>query len=339
MRLLTVDINALFRVCLLGGQYVVSVCVLFASSWQCLYAQRTNYFTLPAFTDVSKVPWRQSIYRFPEFRKGKITYTRGFEVDYEFDLNYNIYYEKMDFIHSSGDTLSITNTREIKSIQVGNKSFFHDYNTGYYEVLVALPLALAFRNQFVLEGIEYSNGQRGLGRGADVRGVAINQDRIYKKGFSYFFIDQNNEVHKATRASLLNLFPDYNIEIKSYLLEHPVDFESRDDLAELTNYCNQVIDISKAKSNTLNVAITLKLPAGKSSPFKNGTDSLYRFPEFQETKIMWADKTSSYYPQKMNYNLFTGTMDVVDKNGDISKFKKSLQAKILNLDGNVFYAF
>ena len=52
---------------------------------------------------------------------------------------------------------------------------------------------------------------------------------------------------------------------------------------------------------------------------------------------MWADKTSSYYPQKMNYNLFTGTMDVVDEKGDTIKFKKSLQAKILNLDGDVFY--
>jgi hypothetical protein len=317
--------------------YVVSLCVLSAISWQCLYAQRTNYYTLPAFTDVSKVPWRQSVYRFPEFQKGKITYTQGFVLDYEFDLNYNIYYEKMDFIHSSGDTLSITNTREIKSIQVGNKSFFHDYNTGYYEVLVALPLALAFRNQFVLEGVEYSNGQMASRSGADVRGIAINQDRIYKKGFSYFFIDQNNEVHKATRASLLNLFPDYSTEIKSYLLEHPIDFESQEDLIALTSYCNQFIDISKEKSNALNGAIAIKLPAGKTSPFKNEKDSLYRFPEFQEAKITWDDKTSTYHPQKMNYNLFTGAMDVVDEKGDTIKFKKWSQAKILNLDGNVFY--
>jgi hypothetical protein len=75
------------------------------------------------------------------------------------------------------------------------------------------------------------------------------------------------------------------------------------------------------------------LPAGKSSP----SDSVYRFPEFQETKIMWADKTSTYHPQKMNYNLFTGTMYVIDEKGDTIKFKKELQVKILNLDGNVFY--
>ena len=52
---------------------------------------------------------------------------------------------------------------------------------------------------------------------------------------------------------------------------------------------------------------------------------------------MWADKSSTFHPQKMNYNLFTGKMDVVDEKGDTVKFKKWQQTKILNLDGDVFY--
>ena len=54
-----------FLLCLLGG------------SFQLVFAQRINYFTLPAWTNVKKVPWRKSIYRFQEFQKGKITYTNG----------------------------------------------------------------------------------------------------------------------------------------------------------------------------------------------------------------------------------------------------------------------
>ena len=134
---------------------------------------------------------------FSNFKKAKLRTQKDLSLTMNFNLNYNMYYEKMDFIHSSGDTLCITNTREIKSIQIGNKSFFHDNNTGYYEVFVALPLALGFRNQFVLEGVEYTNGLMGSAPGPDVRGVAIKYDRIYRKGFSYFFIDQNNEVHKG----------------------------------------------------------------------------------------------------------------------------------------------
>ena len=52
---------------------------------------------LPLLTNVSKVPWKESIYRFPAFEKGKITYNTGL-LDHEFYLNYNMYFEKMDFI-------------------------------------------------------------------------------------------------------------------------------------------------------------------------------------------------------------------------------------------------
>ena len=119
-------------------------------SFQLVFAQRINYFTLPAWTNVKKVPWHKSIYRFQEFKKGKITYTTGLELDYEFDLNYNVYNETMDFINTAGDTLSIINKGEIRAVKIGNKTFFHEYNSGYYEVLLRLPVALAFRNQFVL---------------------------------------------------------------------------------------------------------------------------------------------------------------------------------------------
>ncbi len=317
------------KICLLGW--------LLGNSAQVAYSQRTNYYTLPPLTDVSKVSWHQSTYRFPEFQKGKITYTKGFELDHEFDLNYNIYYEKMFFISSSGDTLSITNTREIKSIQIGNKSFFHDYNSGFYEVILPLPIALVYRNKFVLEELEYNSGVRRDATFTEVRGVPTDYARIYKKGSLYCFVDRKNELNKATKASILKLFPDRQVEIQGYLLEHPVDFESREDLMALTTFCNQFIITDQEEPTDHNDRLTVKLHAGKSFQSKNVVDSLYQFPEFQEAKIMWVDKSSTYYPQKMNYNLFTAKMDVVDEKGDTVKFKKWQQAKILNLDGNVFY--
>jgi hypothetical protein len=309
---------------------------LLGGSFQFVFAQRINYFTLPAWTNVTKVPWHNSIYRFQEFQKGKITYTWGTDLDFEFDLNYNVYLETMDFINSAGDTMSITNTREIRSIQIGNKTFFHENNSGYYEVLLPLPVALAFRNQFPLDHVEHNN-ETGSGSLTNLRGVMTAYDRIYTKVFSYFFIDQNNEVSKAIRASVLKMFPDHNTEIKGYLLEHDVDFNSREDLIDLTIYCNQFIDANENDSTGLSSEMTVRLPAGKRLPSKKVMHTLYRFPEFQDAKVTWADKTSSYHPQKMNYNLFTGTMDVVDEKRDTIKFKKGQQAKILNLDGNVFY--
>jgi hypothetical protein len=66
-------------------------------------------------------------------------------------------------------------------------------------------------------------------------------------------------------------------------------------------------------------------------------DSLYRFPEFREAKVTWNDKSSSFYPGKMNYNLFTGNMDIVDGKSDTVKFSRWSDTKIVNLDGDIFF--
>ena len=205
---------------------------------------------LPALTDVSTVAWKDQIYRFPAFQKGKITYTNGSLV-HEFDLNYNQYFEKMDFISSSGDTLNITNTREIKAVNIGDRWFLHDYKTGYYQVVLGLPIALAVKNQFVLEHLGSKQvGYVSMQRDAtftEVRGVVTDYDRYYDLRGTYFFVDRENKLHKATKGSIMKLFPGYREKISQYLLEHDVNFESLEDLTDLLKYCNQFILPEKRK--------------------------------------------------------------------------------------------
>jgi|SRR5688572_22056294 len=208
-------------------------CLLMGAAFEKIYSQPDNLLKLPLFTSISSVPWKDSIYRFPAFLKGKITYTTGI-LEHEFYLNYNMYFEKMDFISDSGDTLNITNTREIKEVQIGNTWFFHDYKKGYYEVRLKLPIALAVKNQFALV-------RSGAVHYGDERGAAADYDRYYKILPIYFFIDKNNSVHRATRASILKLFPDHKTEVSAYLQKHLPDFESQKDLVDLLTYCNQFI--------------------------------------------------------------------------------------------------
>jgi hypothetical protein len=74
-----------------------------------------------------------------------------------------------------------------------------------------------------------------------VRGAAADYDRYYEILPTYFFIDKNNSVHRATRASILKLSPDHRAEVSAYLQKHSPDFESREDLVQLLTYCNQFI--------------------------------------------------------------------------------------------------
>ena len=211
-------------------------CLLTSVSFQTIYSQHSNFLRLPLLTDISSVPWKNSIYSCPVFEKGKVTYTTGL-LEHEFYLNYNMYFEKMDFISTSGDTLHITDTREIKQIQVGDRWFFHDHKTGYYEVILQLPVALAVKNQFVFQNSKVS----GAVHFTDVRGVAADYDRYYEIRSTYFFIDKNNKMHRATRASILKLFPDHKTEVSAYLKKHRPDFESQKNLVDILTYCNQFL--------------------------------------------------------------------------------------------------
>jgi hypothetical protein len=302
-------------------------------------SQGTNILTLPAYTLISTVPWRDSIYRFPIFQKGRIIYSHEFEPDYDFTLNYNMYYEKMDYISVSGDTLSITNTREIKLVKIGDKEFFHDYQTGYYELILPLPVALAAKNVFFLYNIEYSSYKRpsltpvrpALPT-SDIRGVSEPFDRLYQKGSLYFLIDQNHQVHKPARSALLKLFPDHQQQILEYLAENPTDFGSRQDLIKLISYCNQFN--KNVKKQEISKA-TLTLPAGETVASVRKGEATYRFPEFQEAKITWADHSVSHL-SRVNYNFVTDKIDVMLDNGDIVQLKRGAEAKIVNLDGTVF---
>jgi hypothetical protein len=226
----SIIIKTFFLFCILTGAG-------FQKIYSQFYSQSDNLLKLPALTNISSVPWKDSIYRFPAFEKGKITYATG-SLEHEFYLNYNMYFEKMDFISESGDTLNITNTREIKEIQIGHTWFFHDHKTGYYEVILKLPVALAVKNQFVFQNSKVRGAVRGF---ADVRGAAADYDRYYEILPTYFFIDKNNSVHRATRASILKLSPDHRAEVSAYLQKHSPDFESREDLVQLLTYCNQFI--------------------------------------------------------------------------------------------------
>ena len=203
-------------------------CILTGAGVQKIYSQPDNLLKLPLLTNISSVAWKDSIYRFPAFEKGRITYTTGM-LDHEFYLNYNMYFEKMDFISESGDTLNITNTREIKEIKIGDTWFFHDHKKGYYEVILKLPVALAVKNQFVFQNSKV----RGAVHFADERGVAADHDRYYEILPIYFFLDKNNSVHRATRASILKLFPDHKTEVSAYLQKHLPDFELQKDLVDL----------------------------------------------------------------------------------------------------------
>ena len=204
-------------------------------------AQATQLMKLPAHTDYKKVSWRDSIYRFPAFQYGRITWATGFAPVDSFRLNYNLYFTQLDLINEKGDTVQVKPSKELKLVQIGGNIFYRDDRWGYIEVLYQAPISLGVLTILSTVKMDYVSGSfEGASSTTDTRGIPSVYDRYYARAATYFFIDGNNKLHKAIRPSLLKLYANHKKAINAYLDENKIDFNSEPDLLRVLNFCNQL---------------------------------------------------------------------------------------------------
>ena len=304
-----------------------------AITMQNVFGQQVEMLHLKRFEKVPQTEWRDKVYLLPEFQPGTIIYQTGFRVNHTFKLNYNIYHERMEFLSEDGDTLAIKSDRQIKLIEIGHHLFYQHYTTGFYEILNTASVSLAMQTKLIL--VKAEGNCEGNVWSLELRGALMGCDRFYVEQRSYFFIDGKDKILKAHKASVLKLFPENKSDIQAYLIENPVDFSNHEDVIRLANYCYQLNEARYAENttNVINTDSVLRLEAGKTFP---SGERLYQFPTFEQIKISWLNNRADF-SGKMNYNLFTGKMDVITTNGDTIQFRDGMDAKILNLNGHVFY--
>ncbi len=298
-----------------------------------VYSQAAPLFKLRAHTDVTKATWwdTDSIYRFPDFQYGRVTFFTGFSPDKMIRLNYNLYFGQMDLINEKGDTVQIVPSKELKLIDVGGHIFFYDTRKGYIEILLQAPVALGVWTILRTEKMDYVSGSIEGSVGVDIRGRPSVYDRYYRKTDTYFFIDEKNKLYKAIKPFILKLFPSHKEDINEYLQQNSIDFNSEKDLVNLVNFCNQLQQPSEYNSPEF-----LNVRAGTNIS-KAWSDSIYQFPAFQEAKVTFRDGSTQDYQPGLNYNFFTGEMDMINKKGDTVKIKNAIDITTVNIDGHMFY--
>ena len=211
--------------------------------------QEQRKFILGAHEKILDVSWKDSLYRFPAFRDGKLTFSGGFTPAYSLKMNYNIYFEKMAYIHPSSDTLFLDIPATVELIAIGDNLIYHDDQKGFLEIIIAGRLTLAMRYRFLLEGIELVRGVGGSGYGEavrvvgmtnDKRGMTLDHSRVYTKIVGYYFIDSDNNIYRPTKITLRKIARDDGQDISQYLRENDIDFEQSRDLISLVTYYNSL---------------------------------------------------------------------------------------------------
>lgn len=202
------------------------------------WAQSPPLFKLPARTSIHQATWKDSIYRFPEFQDGKIIFMTGFSPDKTVKFNYNLFFGQVDFIDKNGDTLQVKPSKELKEINIGGHSFYHDDHQGYIEILYKAPISLGVWTFLNFEDPKHERAYYSYYQAVDTRGDQSIRDRYYRLIHVYFLIDRNNKLHKVLKPTVLKLFPGHKKEIIKYLDDHNVDFLREQDLMALMQYCN-----------------------------------------------------------------------------------------------------
>lgn len=298
-----------------------------------LMAQPGKVFKQPAHVFPQSLSWWDSIYYYPQFASGKITFFTGFTPAGDVQLNYNLYYGQMDMINAEGDTVSMKPMKTIKSIQVNDDIYYLDEKRGYLRLMIAGDITLVSKTMFYLAEMAYVSGSIGQHAGeqygTDVRGRPTVFDKSYLLGSAFFFLDNNGKPIVANKTHVFRTFPEYRDRIEDFIRTESIDFRNENDLMKITTFCNSLRQLSPAESGKLIVP-----PLARASHTLR--DSIYRFPEFQEGVVVYKDKLKAQHEGLLNYNLLTGEMDIIE-NSDTVALRNSSTVATVNLDGAIYY--
>ncbi|MGC3947810.1 MAG: hypothetical protein QM762_25440 [Chryseolinea sp.] len=292
-------------------------------------AQNAHTYRQPAHTFLKEVTWRDSIYLYPEFRPGSITYFTGFAPERALRLNYNLYYAQIDMIGENGDTVQISPSKTFRSVTIGSDVFLYEPKEGYVRIMIKGDVALAERTYFFLKDMKFVSGSTPnySPLDYDVRGRTSNFDRYFVKASTWFFVNRAGTIYPASRTVLKKFFPEYKNAIQDFTRKHDTNFLNESDLIEITQYCNSLRRIPSPGAGGMMVRANERVSQALR-------DSIYRFSGFQEGIVVYQDGRQSQYTS-LNYNLMAGEMQAIE-NGDTVGINTNRFVTNVNIDGTTY---
>jgi len=217
-----------------------------------LPAQDSTLVTVKTGERVTDVLKSSEIYFYPRFIYSKVLFKDGTVADPY--MNYNRLYDQMLFINEKGDTLALTDEKNIEFI-INDWDIFY-YNKGYMRLIADdTVIKLAEKQVWVLADIRkmgthnrpttsvaitslshFSNGRDA----AKSKELIMNEELVLRKETEYYFGDKYNHFVRASRKRVLSLFSKEQLTIENYLNEHKVNFDKKDDLEKLCQFLRQL---------------------------------------------------------------------------------------------------
>jgi hypothetical protein len=324
-------------------RYLLAFCLLNAlnslgqqqSYWERVpdRARDSVYFTLPINQYWYNQPWRDSVYRFPEFRQGRFEFANGFSPSTTLNMNYNIFLETIDTKDSAGQVRRVGKFPEIKFIWIGDRKFYNHPNFSYLEIILEGTISVAVRTQMAV-GVEsraYSNYVYSP-LGVDYRTGAEPETRRYYPVETVYIVDMDDKVHRVGSLLLPSLFPTIKYKIKAFADANKIDYRNKSDILKIVKFCN---DNYVAPAQKSVVRRTLRVPHNTDLKNSAWRDSIYRFHEFDDALIRYTEGPVDA-SRRLNFDFTTGWFKTINYKGDTIPLAPPHRVVTVNIDGVIF---
>lgn len=218
------------------------ICIVLTLSGS-ISAQKDDLIVVKAGTRLLDYFTPSERYMYSEFIPGRIFLINGKISDKE--LNYNYLAGEMEFIQVR-DTLTIINKKDIKYVVTARDTFYYD--KGYIEQLNSGIVKVGLKQFIELKEIQNkdSYGTSSSGSATNSYGslpvdgnfykLTANKDMIFKRTLQYYIATPESGFNICSKKNVIQLFPQHEDKIKSYLKSNKVKFDSREDLLRLADY-------------------------------------------------------------------------------------------------------
>jgi hypothetical protein len=218
---------------------ILILCLCF-KSWS---QSKKKYIVNPGQKISDAIP-KNEIYKYTAFTDGLVNLKDG-----GFGramLNYNSLFGEMQFIDPKGDTLSLTDEKNIAMIAVRTDTFYYDYgcieqlgNYGQVKLGVKRILSLSDRKK--------SGGLNQSGSGEietfttyssqrSYRDLVITETLTFTERLVYYLGDRFNHFALAGKKSVLKIYGEYKDKVSAYLDENKTNFRNEEDLKKLCSF-------------------------------------------------------------------------------------------------------
>lgn len=191
-------------------------------------------------------------YLYKQFNQGTVYYRNGTSPTAR--LNYNLLIREMQFLHFSGDTLTLDQEAMIRRISLNEDEFIYDLKKGFLKIVENYGnVKLALDQSVQVAGMDKEGGYGQTSGVYSIKTIStfssanssiakldIKGDVIYSQQKIYFLVDQNGLVFPVSRKRILRLFSRHRSEILDYLDENPVKFNELDEVRRLLSFCKEL---------------------------------------------------------------------------------------------------